>query len=62
MLYHHTVAFEHRPEVPRGITPAGLEGAVEIGQVVEAAGIADLGNAGGGIHQHAGGVAYAQSL
>ena len=38
----HSVLGEEGTEIARGVTAAGLENAVEIGEVVETAGVANL--------------------
>ena len=54
---NHLVLLVHRPEFPRRGPALGLEDAVEIGQVVEAALVADFGNVPRRVHQQPGGVA-----
>ena len=56
-LYVNTVLGEEGPEIPGRIPSPRLETTIEIGEVVKAAGIADFTDAGGGVHQHTGGVA-----
>ena len=54
---HKDLGFlEQRPEIPRRIAPLGLEYTVEIGQVVEAATVADFGDILRSIHQQTGGI------
>ena len=56
ILYNHLVLLVHRPEFPRRHPALGLEDAVEIGQVVEAAFVADFRDVPRRVDEHAGGV------